>query len=121
MIRSRGPGYPAAEAASATFIGALTEPIREDARAFRSEIETALSDLPDIDRDLCVTVALATWMHKLDLADGLPLPARQVAYLYQVGRMAAEELSPGLRSRLAPILAAMSRITASASFDLDRR
>ena len=98
-----------AEAWSEDFISVLPDPMRSDAGAFRSAIVTSLSDLHETDRDLCATVALATWMHQLDLAGGLEVPARQVAYLYQVGRMAAEELSPGLRHRLARILAAIQR------------
>lgn len=95
----------------------LPDAVRRRAEALRAAVETDLSDLRDRDRGLCVLVALATWMHQLDRRGELDVPARHVAYLYQVGRMAAQEVSPTLHHKLYPILAAIEG-DARAGYDL---
>lgn len=70
------------------------------ARTIEAHIEAAFPDVDAIDRSHCVTITLATWVHELDKAGRVDMPAPDVAYIYQAGRIAAEEVERQLLPRL---------------------
>lgn len=69
-------------------------------RMIEAQIEAAFPDVDVIDLSHCVTITLATWVHELDKAGRLDMPAPDVAYIYQAGRIAAEEVERQLLPRL---------------------
>ncbi len=71
------------------------------------EMDSGLADLDARDRDLCRIIALATWVFELDKAGDLFMPPRDVAYVYQAGRIAAQELAPASHSRLKLVIDAL--------------
>lgn len=78
------------------FSGRLAADAQEIARAAAE----MFPELPDMDRCLCANVVLATWAHELDKVGELDLSARSIAYLYQAGRIAVQELQPDILPRL---------------------
>ena len=65
-----------------------------------AEIETAFRDQEQPAPQLCAIIALATWVLELDKAGRLDMAPRDVAYVYQAGRIAAQRLPTDLRPRL---------------------
>lgn len=78
-------------------------------RFVMAEMETAFLDREILDRNLCTTVALATWVLELDKVGRLHMEPRDVAYVYQAGRIAAQELDIELHPRLHRTIEALLR------------
>jgi hypothetical protein len=76
------------------------EPMLEGVSTIIAGIETAFFDQAEPVRQLCAMIALATWVLELDKVGRLYMAPRDVAYVYQAGRIAAQSLPTDLRSRL---------------------
>lgn len=76
-------------------------------RAITRDVEGAFPELDERDRNLCVAIALASWALELDKVGSLDMRPRDAAYVYQAGRIAAQELPPRLQPRLRSMIDAM--------------
>lgn len=76
-------------------------------RTIQAHIEAAFPDVDAVDRSLCVTITLATWVYELDKAGRLDMRPADVAFIYQAGRIAAQEVKPPLLPRLQSTIEAL--------------
>ncbi|WP_299638832.1 hypothetical protein [Devosia sp.] len=79
---------------------ALPVEMLDGARAIEEVIVATFPDTDELNRSFCATVALATWVYELDKERRLEMSPREVAYVYQAGRMAAQEVARHLVPRL---------------------
>jgi hypothetical protein len=76
-------------------------------RSIEANVHRTLPDVEGPDRTLCVALAVASWVLQLDKAGQLDMAPRDVAYIYQAGRIAAQELDVLLSARLQPVIDSM--------------
>ena len=103
MIRRAMKNFPIEdydETPRETVVRLFPTTMLDGVRRIEAHIEAAFADVDTIDRSHCVTITLATWVHELDKAGRVDMPAPDVAYIYQAGRIAAEEVERRLHPRL---------------------
>ncbi len=75
-------------------------PLAVGALAIEAAMAREFDDVAAPDRMRCAQAAVATWAHELDKRGELAIGNREAALLYQIGRLAVQELDQGLLPRL---------------------
>lgn len=88
------------EAVSRVFPAAMQGAVR----TIEATVVAALQQADEAVRSHCLIVAMATWVHELDKAGRLDMTPRDVAFVYQAGRIAAQETPEELQPHLASVL-----------------
>lgn len=70
------------------------------ARAIEASTYSEFAGADETNRGRCAQVAVATWAFELDKRGELALGPRDIAFVYQVGRIAAQEVDRALLPRL---------------------
>jgi hypothetical protein len=83
---------------------ALPTEMRPISERLAAAVDENFSDVSGEVRELCIAVAVATSVLELDRAGRLNLPPRDVAWLYQVGRVGAQELPAEIHPKLGMLL-----------------
>jgi hypothetical protein len=83
---------------------ALPTEMRLISQRVATAVDEDFAELPSEDRELCIAVCVATAVLELDRAGRLNIPPRDAAWLYQIGRVGAQELPATLHPRLQKLL-----------------